>query len=172
MGTEASSVYELSFTDNHGQPVDLAQFEGKPLLIVNTASKCGFTPQYDGLQKLHEQFVDQGLVVIGFPCDQFGGQEPGDDGEIEEFCRINHGVTFPLSTKVDVNGDDEHPVFGYLKGRTGGLLGSRIKWNFTKFLVAPDGRTVTRYAPTVEPEKITGDIVEILGEQPGQAPLA
>lgn len=159
---DEQTVYDLSFTDNRGQTVDLDQFTGHPLLIVNTASKCGFTPQYDGLQELYEEFGPQGLVVLGFPCDQFGHQEPGDDAEIEEFCRVNHGVTFPLSTKVDVNGDDTHPVFAFLKERTGGLLGSSIKWNFTKFLVAPDGTTVTRYSPQTSPADLTGDIAEVL----------
>ncbi len=157
-----TSLYDLTFTDNHGQSVPLKQFEGKPVLIVNTASKCGFTPQYDDLQKLHEEFADRGLVVLGFPCDQFAHQEPGDDPQIEEFCRMNYGVSFPLSTKVDVNGDGTHPVFAFLKERAGGLLGSRIKWNFTKFLVAPDGRTVTRYAPTTKPREMTGDIEAVL----------
>lgn len=161
--TDAESVYDLSFTDNHGSTVDLAQYAGHPLLIVNTASKCGFTPQYDGLQSLHEEFGSQGLVVLGFPCDQFGHQEPGDDAQIEEFCTINHGVTFPLSTKVDVNGGGTHPVFAYLKERTGGLLGAAIKWNFTKFLVAPDG-TVKRYAPQTKPADLSDDIAAVLGE--------
>ena len=164
-GTDAT-LYDLTFVDNKGQEVDLQQFEGRPVLVVNTASKCGFTPQYDGLEELHEKFQEQGLVVIGFPCDQFGHQEPGDDEEIAEFCRINHGVTFPLSSKVSVNGSDTHPVFAFLKDRAGGLLGSRIKWNFTKFLVLPDGRTVKRYAPNVTPEKIEGDIVAALAEEP------
>ena len=164
-GTDAT-LYDLTFVDNKGQEVDLQQFEGRPVLDVNTASKCGFTPQYDGLEELHEKFQEQGLVVIGFPCDQFGHQEPGDDEEIAEFCRINHGVTFPLSSKVSVNGSDTHPVFAFLKDRAGGLLGSRIKWNFTKFLVLPDGRTVKRYAPNVTPEKIEGDIVAALAEEP------
>ena len=166
MSTDASpqSLHDLSFVDNHGQEVDLAQYAGRPVLVVNTASNCGFTPQYDGLQKLYEEFQEQGLVVIGFPCDQFGHQEPGDDSQIEEFCRVNHGVTFPLSAKIEVNGPRTHPVFGYLKSRTGGLLGSRIKWNFTKFLVSADGRTVTRYAPTVTPEKITGDIEKAVAQ--------
>ena len=162
--SDPTRVYDLSFTDNHGQTVDLAQYEGRPLLIVNTASKCGFTPQYDGLQELYEEFGPQGLVVLGFPCDQFAHQEPGDDAQIEEFCRVNHGVTFPLSTKVDVNGKETHPVFAFLKDRTGGLLGSSIKWNFTKFLVAPDGTTVTRYAPKTEPAELTEDIVAVLDE--------
>ena len=166
MPDQPSSLFDLTFVDNHGQEVDLAQFEGRPVLVVNTASKCGFTPQYDGLQELHEKFQEQGLVVIGFPCDQFAHQEPGDDEQIAEFCRVNHGVTFPLSTKVDVNGSGTHPVFAFLKDRAGGLLGSRIKWNFTKFLVLPDGRTVKRYAPNVTPEKIEGDIVAALAEEP------
>jgi len=166
MSTDASpqSLHDLSFVDNHGQEVDLAQYAGRPVLVVNTASNCGFTPQYDGLQKLYEEFQEQGLVVIGFPCDQFGHQEPGDDSQIEEFCRVNHGVTFPLSAKVEVNGPGTHPVFAYLKSRAGGLLGSRIKWNFTKFLVSADGRTVTRYAPTVTPDKLTADIEKAVSQ--------
>jgi glutathione peroxidase len=134
-----TTIYDLSATSNHGEEIDFDQFRGRPMLIVNTASKCGFTPQYDGLQKLHETYADQGLVVIGFPCDQFAHQEPGDDSAIEEFCRINFGVTFPLTTKVDVNGSDTHPVFAFLKERSKGLLGSpatrrrpsRRRWSTT-----------------------------------------
>ncbi len=160
-----SSIYDLSFTDNRGNEVALDQFRGRPLLIVNTASKCGLTPQYDGLQALHEQYADRGLVVLGFPCDQFAHQEPGSDDEIEEFCRINHGVTFTLSTKVDVNGSDTHPVIDFVKERTRGLLGSLVKWNFTKFLVAPDGETVTRYSPTTSPQDLQADIEALLDPQ-------
>ena len=156
------SIYALSFTDNHGQEVSLRDFEGKPVLVVNTASKCGFTPQYDELQRLHEEWGPRGLVVLGFPCDQFAHQEPGEDAQIEEFCRVNYGVTFPLSTKVDVNGKGTHPVFRFLKERAGGMLGSSIKWNFTKFLVAPDGQTVRRYAPKTKPTDIEPDIVGLL----------
>lgn len=152
------SIFDLSFVDNHGTPVRLADYAGKPLLIVNTASKCGFTPQYDGLQHLHEEFGPQGLVVLGFPCDQFAHQEPGDDAQIEEFCRLNHGVTFPLSTKIEVNGTRTHPVFAFVKERARGLLGGRIPWNFTKFLVLPDGRTVRRYSPKTKPEALEADI--------------
>jgi len=162
MADSPQTLFDLSFTDNHGNDVELSQYAGRPVLVVNTASKCGFTPQYDGLQELYERFKDEGLVVIGFPCDQFANQEPGGDDEIEEFCRVNHGVTFPLSTKVDVNGDDTAPVFAFLKERAGGLLGSRIKWNFTKFLVAPDGTTVTRYAPSTKPEAIVEDIEKVV----------
>lgn len=154
----AETIYDLSVTSNRGEEIDLARYRGRPLLIVNTASKCGFTPQYDGLQELHENYADRGLVVIGFPCDQFAHQEPGDDAAIEEFCRVNYGVSFLLTTKVDVNGDDAHPVFEYLKQRSGGLLGSRIKWNFTKFLVAADGRTVTRYSPKTQPSDMVPDV--------------
>jgi len=158
----ADSLYDLTFTDNHGNEVALADFTGKPVLVVNTASKCGFTPQYDDLQKLHEELGPLGLVVLGFPCDQFANQEPGDDAQIEEFCRVNYGVTFPLSTKIDVNGSKTHPVFEFLKKRADGKLGSGIKWNFTKFLVAPDGQTVKRYAPTTKPAEITSDITPLL----------
>ena len=162
---EAASIFELTFTDNHGASVPIGTFAGRPILVVNTASRCGFTPQYAGLQALHERYRDQGLVVIGFPCDQFGHQEPGDDAAIDEFCRANYGVTFPLSTKVDVNGKRTHPVFAFLKARAGGRLGAAIKWNFTKFLIAPDGTTVKRYAPTTEPSAISPDIEALLREQ-------
>ncbi|MCU0301441.1 MAG: glutathione peroxidase [Candidatus Nanopelagicales bacterium] len=160
-----TSIYDLSFTSNRGETVALDQYRGRPLLIVNTASKCGFTPQYDGLQALHEQYGPQGLVVLGFPCGQFANQEPGDDGAIEEFCRINHGVTFPLSTKVDVNGKGTDPVFAFVKDRSKGLLGGAVKWNFTKFLVAGDGVTVKRYSPNTEPKELAEDIEALLPEQ-------
>lgn len=160
----ATTIFDLSATSNRGEEIDFAQFAGRPMLLVNTASKCGFTPQYDGLQALHENYGSQGLVVIGLPCDQFANQEPGDDAAIEEFCRINFGVTFPLTTKVDVNGRNTHPVFAFLKERTGGLLGSSVKWNFTKFLVAADGRTVKRYSPKTDPGAIAGDIEALLSD--------
>ncbi len=155
------SIYDLSFTDNSGKEVSLKEYEGKPLLIVNTASKCGFTPQYKGLQELHEE-LGPDLVVLGFPCDQFAHQEPGDDDQIKEFCEVNYGVTFPLSTKIDVNGSNTHPIFAYLKDHTSGLLGSSIKWNFTKFLVSPDGSDVKRYAPKTAPDEIRQDAETLL----------
>ena len=151
-------LYDLTFTTNTGEAVPLSDYAGRPVLIVNTASKCGFTPQYDGLQKLYEKYSPAGLVVLGFPCDQFAHQEPGDDAAIEEFCRVNHEVTFPLSTKINVNGKDAHPIFVYLKANAGGLLGSTIKWNFTKFLISPDGQTIKRYAPKTGPASIAPDI--------------
>jgi len=159
------SLYELSFTDNKGNEVSLDAYRGKPVLIVNTASKCGFTPQYDGLQKIHEELGSEGLVVLGFPCDQFAHQEPGDDTQIEEFCSINYGVNFPLSTKVDVNGSKTHPVFKFLKKNAGGMLGSAIKWNFTKFLVSPDGTTVQRFAPTTKPQDLKPEVLKLLNEK-------
>jgi glutathione peroxidase len=162
MDNESASLFDLSYTDNHGSTVPMATYAGRPLLIVNTASECGFTPQYEGLQRIHDAYSDAGLVVIGFPCDQFGHQEPGDDAAIEAFCQSTYGVTFRLSTKVDVNGGDTHPVFAFLKHKAGGRLGSAIKWNFTKFLVAPDGRTVKRYAPTTKPDAIRADIEALL----------
>ena len=156
------SFHDLSFVNNRGETVAMSDFAGKPVLIVNTASKCGFTPQYQGLQELHEELSPLGLVVLGFPCDQFMHQEPGDDEQIAEFCSMNYGVTFPLSTKVDVNGPNTHPVFKYLKEKARGLLGGSIKWNFTKFLVAPDGTVVKRYAPKTAPEQIKPDITALL----------
>ncbi|MCW2773586.1 MAG: hypothetical protein JWN91_1912 [Nocardioides sp.] len=146
-----------------GSDVDLATYSGEVVLVVNTASQCGFTPQYQGLQQLHDEYAEQGFAVLGFPCDQFGGQEPGDDAEIAGFCERNFGVTFPLFSKVDVNGDRAHPVFQWLRAQKGGLLGSKIKWNFTKFLVGRDGQVLARYAPTTKPEKIAGDIEKALG---------
>ena len=157
------SIYDLSFTDNSGKEVSLKEYEGKPLLIVNTASKCGFTPQYKGLQELHEE-LGPDLVVLGFPCDQFAHQEPGDDDQIKQFCEVNYGVTFPLSTKIDVNGSNTHPIFAYLKDHTSGLLGSSIKWNFTKFLVSPDGSEVKRYAPKTAPAEIRKDAEVLLAD--------
>ncbi|HBJ72524.1 MAG TPA: glutathione peroxidase [Actinobacteria bacterium] len=162
--TTPNSLLELSFTDNHGAVVPLADFAGHPMLIVNTASKCGLTPQLEGIQKLYDEFSPQGLVVIGFPCDQFAHQEPGDDSQIEEFCQLNYGVSFPLSTKVDVNGKNTHPVFAFLKERSSGILGSSIKWNFTKFLVSPDGATIKRFAPKTTPDAIRADVESMLPE--------
>ncbi len=157
-----TTLHELSATAIDGQEVDLSTYDGQVVLVVNTASQCGFTPQYQGLQQLHEQYVDQGFAVLGFPCDQFGNQEPGQDAEIAGFCERNFGVTFPLFSKVDVNGDDAHPVYQWLRDQKGGLLGSKIKWNFTKYLVGKDGQVIDRYAPTTKPDKIAGDIEKAL----------
>ena len=152
------SLYELSATLNDGRSKLLGDYEGKVLLIVNTASKCGFTPQYKGLQDLYARYKEQGFEVLAFPCDQFGHQEPGDDGVIKSFCEMNFRIEFPLFSKIEVNGSHTHPVFEFLKSEKGGLLGDAIKWNFTKFLVARDGTVVDRYAPTTPPERIAGDI--------------
>ena len=141
-----------------GSDVDLATFDGQVVLVVNTASECGFTPQYRGLQELYDEFADQGFSVLGFPCNQFGGQEPGDEAEIGQFCERTYGVTFPMFAKVDVNGADAHPVFRWLRTEKGGLLGDAIKWNFTKFLVGKDGQVIARYAPTTKPESLADDI--------------
>lgn len=158
-----STVYDFSAKDIGGADIDLARYQGKVLLIVNTASKCGFTPQYKGLQQLYQQFRDQGLEILGFPCNQFGHQEPGDEGAISEFCELNFGVEFPLFSKVDVNGDDAHPLYQHLKQTAPGLLGSKgIKWNFTKFLVDRSGQVVKRYAPTDKPQDIAADIEKLL----------
>ncbi|QXC59618.1 glutathione peroxidase [Aquihabitans sp. G128] len=145
-----------------GTEKDLSEYAGKAVLVVNTASKCGFTPQYKGLEEIYKKYEDQGLVVLGFPCDQFGHQEPGTEDEIQEFCEVNFGVTFPLFAKVDVNGDDAHPLYKWLKEEKGGAIGSKIKWNFTKFLVGKDGVPIKRYASTTKPEKITSDIEKAL----------
>jgi glutathione peroxidase len=159
-----NSIYDLTFTKNSGEEVSLGQFKNHPILIINTASKCGLTPQYAGLQELHEKYADSGLVVIGFPCDQFAHQEPGSDAEIAEFCSLNYGVSFTITKKVDVNGSNAHPIFKYLKKHSGSFFGSAIKWNFTKFLVSPDGKTIKRYAPTLLPGAIDSDISKMLGK--------
>ena len=145
-----------------GSDVDLDAYDGRVVLVVNTASQCGFTPQYEGLQQLHDTYDEQGFAVLGFPCNQFQGQEPGDDAAIAGFCERSFGVTFPMFSKVDVNGDDAHPLFEWLRSEKSGVTGSRIKWNFTKFLVGKDGHVIKRYAPTTKPEKITGDIEKAL----------
>lgn len=156
------SIYRFSALTNTGEAYDFSALEGKPVLIVNTASKCGFTPQYEGLQKLHESYKDKGLVVIGFPCDQFAHQEPGTDSDIEQFCSLNYGVTFQLMKKIDVNGKQAHPLFVWLRKQAPGALGSSVKWNFTKFLVSKDGKAVKRFAPTVEPTSMREDIERVL----------
>ncbi|MDF6103491.1 glutathione peroxidase [Gordonia hongkongensis] len=157
-----TSVYDFTATGIDGDPVDLSQFHGSPLLIVNTASQCGFTPQYRGLEALHRDYADKGLRVLGFPCDQFGHQEPGDEEEIKNFCSLTYDVTFPMFAKVDVNGPDAHPLFAWLRDQKSGVLGGRIKWNFTKFLIGRDGSVVARYSPTTKPEKLAGSIEEQL----------
>ncbi len=158
-----TSLSDFSATSIDGKPVDLSSYDGKVVLVVNTASKCGFTPQYKGLQELQDTYGDRGFEVLGFPCDQFGHQEPGDEEEIATFCERNFGVTFPMFAKIDVNGDGAHPLFQWLKKEEGGLLGGKIKWNFTKFLIGRDGQVIDRFAPTTKPEKLAGDIEKALG---------
>ena len=158
-----SSIYDFKADSLKGDTVSLKDFEGRVLLVVNTASACGFTPQYDGLEKLHEELSDRGLAVLGFPCNQFGAQEPGDEAEIASFCRLTYDVKFPMFAKIDVNGDATHPLYKWLKGEAKGLLGSEgIKWNFTKFLVDRAGNVVDRYAPTTKPDAIRKDIEKLL----------
>ena len=158
-----ASVYDFSVEDIHGKQQKLDTYKDKVLLVVNVASKCGFTPQYKGLEALYEKMHARGLEVLGFPCNQFGAQEPGSEDEIAQFCELNYGVTFPLFAKVDVNGANAAPLYQHLKKAKPGLLGSEaIKWNFTKFLVDRKGNIVERYAPNVEPEAIAGDIEKLL----------
>ncbi len=159
-----TTAYDFSAKTIEGAERSLDEYRGKPLLIVNTASKCGFTPQYTGLEALHRKYGDRGLVVLGFPCDQFGHQEPGDEEEIRTFCSLNYDVSFPMFAKIDVNGDAAHPLWKWLKSEKSGFLGSEgIKWNFTKFLIGRDGSVVKRYAPTDTPEKIEKDLAGVLG---------
>jgi glutathione peroxidase len=158
-----ASVYDFSATRLRGGETHLAEFRGKVLLIVNTASQCGFTPQYAGLEQLYRNYADKGLVVLGFPCNQFGGQEPADAEGIEAFCRENFAVTFPLFEKIEVNGAGTHPLYAHLKRESRGLLGTEaIKWNFTKFLVDRKGNVVNRYAPAIKPEELAWDIEALL----------
>jgi len=151
--------YGTPVVDIGGNEGTLDDYKGKVLLIVNTASKCGFTPQFEGLENLFEEYEDRGFTVLGFPCNQFGKQDPGSDGEIKEFCQLNYGVSFPMFSKIEVNGDGTHPLFKQLKTAAPGLLGSKgIKWNFTKFLIGRDGEIITRYASATEPSKIAKDV--------------
>lgn len=157
-----TTAYDFTVTDIDGQDVDLGDYRGKALLIVNTASKCGFTPQYAGLEKLSRDYAEQGLVVLGFPCDQFNSQEPGDEAEIKDFCSLTYDVTFPMFAKIEVNGDGAAPLYQWLRTQKSGLLGNRIKWNFTKFLTNREGNVVQRFAPTAKPESLVGDIEKVL----------
>ena len=160
----ATTAYDFDATALDGTPQPLSDWRGKVLLIVNVASKCGFTPQYAGLETLWQDYREQGLVVLGFPCDQFGSQEPGDEEEIKNFCSINFDVTFPMFAKIDVNGEQAHPLWKWLKQEKSGLLGiGAIKWNFSKFLVGRDGKVLKRFAPTDKPESLAADIESALG---------
>ncbi len=153
------SLFEIELRDIRNQSTTLAPYQGKVLLIVNTASKCGFTPQFEGLQKLYETYGEKGLVVLGFPCNQFASQEPLDETGIESFCRVDYGVTFPMFSKIEVNGPKAHPLYQYLKAQAPGILGSEsIKWNFTKFLINREGKVVERYAPSTTPDSLKSDI--------------
>ena len=179
-----ATIYDFKALNNKGEEIEMSQYKGKVLMIVNTASKCGFTPQYDGLEDLYKKYKEQGLVILGFPCDQFAHQEPGSDEEIAEFCRINHGVTFPLMKKIDVNGENAHPIFEYLKSQSPkeeykGLKAKAthtmlkgvsksakkegdILWNFTKFLISKDGSVIKRFAPVAEPKEMDAEIATML----------
>ncbi|RPA68815.1 glutathione peroxidase [Cyclobacteriaceae bacterium YHN15] len=158
----STTFYDFNAKTLQGKEVSMEEFKGKTVLVVNTASQCGLTPQFEGLEKLYEKYKDQGLVVLGFPCNQFANQEPGDEKSISEGCVLNYGVSFPMFSKVDVNGNTAHPIYKYLKSKLGGILGSRIKWNFTKFLVDDKGRPVKRFAPITKPEDLEKDIVRLL----------
>lgn len=161
------TLTDFTATTLTGEDVSLADFGGQVTLVVNTASQCGFTPQYAGLEELYKRYQDQGFAVLGFPCNQFGHQEPGEAGEIGEFCETHYGVTFPMFAKVDVNGKNAHPLYQWLKSEAGGMLGSAIKWNFTKFLVGRDGHVIARYGSNTEPEQIAADIDKALGAEQG-----
>ena len=158
-----TTVYDFDALTITGKSVPLKQYEGKPMLIVNTASACGFTPQFAGLEELHKTYAAKGLVVLGFPCNQFGAQDKGNNDEIAEFCQLNYGVSFPMMAKIDVNGSDAHPLYQWLSSEAPGLLGTKaIKWNFTKFLVNRQGDVVARYAPQTTPEALAADIEALL----------
>jgi glutathione peroxidase len=158
-------VYDFTVVANSGTQLPLSEYRGRVLLIVNTASKCGFTPQFAGLEQLWQKYGEEGLTVVGFPCNQFANQDPGSDAEVLEFCQVNYGVTFPMMAKIDVNGSDAEPLFGWLTAQAPGFLGSkRIKWNFTKFLIGRDGRVIARYSPNDDPAKIAPDIEKALAQ--------
>lgn len=156
------SFYQFTAKSLHGKEISMDEYRGKAVVVVNTASKCGLTPQYEGLEALYKKYKDDGLVILGFPSNQFANQEPGDEKSIAEGCLVNYGVTFPMFSKVDVNGETAHPIFRYLKGELGSILGSKIKWNFTKFLIDRNGKPVKRFAPTTKPEKMEESIKKVL----------
>ncbi|MCT1755478.1 glutathione peroxidase [Staphylococcus haemolyticus] len=156
------NVYDFVVQKSNGEDYKLEEYKGKVMLIVNTASECGFTPQFEGLQALYEKYKDQGFVILGFPCNQFGGQEPGSGAEANQNCKINYGVTFPIHEKVDVKGENQHPLFRYLTDAAKGMLSEKIKWNFTKFLVDRDGNVVSRFSPQKKPAQIEKDIEKLL----------
>jgi glutathione peroxidase len=158
-----TTFYDFEAAKLNGKTSSMKEYKGKTIVVVNTASKCGFTPQYEGLEKLYQQYKDKGLVILGFPCNQFANQESGSSNEIEEFCQVNYGVTFPLFEKIEVNGENTHPIFKFLKSSvSNGLFGSKIKWNFTKFIVNSQGVPVKRFAPTTQPEKMEKTILQLL----------
>ncbi|HHW80618.1 MAG TPA: glutathione peroxidase [Bacteroidales bacterium] len=158
-----TTFYDFEANNIKGETISMKDYEGKTVIVVNTARKCGFTPQYEGLEKLYQQYKDQGLVILGFPCNQFANQEPGSSDEIEEFCEINYGVTFPLFEKINVNGKETHPIFKFLKSQlSGGIFGSSIKWNFTKFVIDSQGIPVKRFSPNTKPENMENTINELL----------
>lgn len=154
--------YAFEAPNIQNKTIPMERYQGKAIVVVNTASKCGLTPQYEGLENLYRKYQEQGLVVLGFPCNQFGKQEPGSADDIQEFCQVNYGVSFPMFSKIDVNGKNAHPIFRYLKSELGGILGSRIKWNFTKFLLDKNGKPVRRFGPQVKPEKMAKAIERVL----------
>jgi len=149
-----NQFYQFSAKSLQGHDISMNAYKGKTILVVNTASKCGLTPQFEGLEKLYQEYKEKGLVILGFPCNQFANQEPGDEKSISDVCMINYGVSFPMFAKIDVNGENAHPIFSYLRQELSGLFGSKIKWNFTKFLIDSNGKPVKRFSPTTEPEKI------------------
>lgn len=160
--TQTQNIYQFKTKTIQGKEISLKDYEGKVILIVNTASKCGFTPQYEGLEKLYKNLKDKGLVILGFPCNQFGGQEPGNAKEISKFCTLNYGVTFPMFAKIDVNGDKADPIYKYLKNVLPGTFGNDIKWNFTKFLLDRHGKPIKRYGSSTKPEEIQQDIENLV----------
>ncbi len=165
MNAPTHTVYDFEARQINGEDIALSEFKGKVMLIVNTASQCGFTPQFGGLEELHKSYAGQGLTVLGFPCNQFGSQDPGNDGEISAFCQVNYGVSFPMMSKIEVNGPAAHPLYKWLSSEAPGLLGSKaIKWNFTKFLVGKDGQVIRRYAPLDKPADLAKDIEAALAD--------
>ena len=158
-------LYDFNVKDIYGEDISMSEYEGKVVLVVNTASKCGFTDQFEGLEELYKDYKDKGFEILGFPCNQFGNQEPGSHKEIAEFCRLNYGVTFTMFEKIDVNGKNAHPLFNYLTDETKGIFGKKVKWNFTKFLIDKNGNVIKRYAPTTVPKDIKQDIEKLISEK-------